>query len=228
MEGSVPTDLKPRLAESYNAIAKRYNEWTEAHHKRRHEQLDKLLSLLTEHQKQDDGISILELGCGAGTFTSNLLLSSPKVHVTANDISKVQLELAKSNIPAAGADITHVTFVEADMMSLSFQPNFFDAIIGFYSLIHLPREEQTEMIKKIKTWLKPGGLVLANFSAEEIAEGTIDEWLGEKTWMYWSGWGAERTAEIFKETGLDVVQREVLEDVVDASFIWILARKVAK
>ena len=95
-----------------------------------------------------------------------------------------------------------------------------------YSIIHLPRAEQVEMLRKIVAWLKPGGWVLANFAAEESAGREMRNWLEEEEGgMFWSGWGSEGTVEKVRDAGLEVVVQETVEDVVDAKFLWILARK---
>ncbi|KAH3919130.1 hypothetical protein HBI56_100290 [Parastagonospora nodorum] len=74
------------------------------------------------------------------------------------------------------------------MLALDFPDSAFDAVTGFQSIIHLPREEQTQLMKKIAGWLKPGGYFLANFSAVELEKLEVDRWLDhEKGWMFWSG-----------------------------------------
>ncbi|RDW56681.1 hypothetical protein BP6252_14033 [Coleophoma cylindrospora] len=112
------------------------------------------------------------------------------------------------------------------MLALDFPPATLDAVVGMYSIIHLPRAEQVEMLRKIVAWLKPGGWVLANFGAEELAGKEAENWLQEeKGWMFWSGWGTEGTLDKVKEVGLEVVVQETVEDETDAKFLWILARK---
>lgn len=86
------------------------------------------------------------------------------------------------------------------MAALSFPDGSFDAVLGFYSIIHLPCAEQTELLQKIARWLKPGGYLLANFAAEEMESLAI-------------------------EVGLEVVVANVEHDIVDASFLWLIAKK---
>ena len=224
-----PTDLKSRLKASYDAIAPKYNEWTIPHSTTRLHYLDQLLSRLPTTSASTP-VSVLELGCGHGIPVTQKLLSYPNFTVTANDLSSAQLALARTNLlpdsPGAAAH-GRLTLVEGDMLTLDFPPTTLDAVIGMYSIIHLPRAEQVEMLHKIATWLKPGGWVLANFGAEESAGIEMQKWLEEdKGWMFWSGWGAEGTVEKVREAGLEVVVRETERDVVDdATFLWILARK---
>ncbi|KAF2498016.1 methyltransferase [Lophium mytilinum] len=222
-----PADLKSRLKASYDAIAPTYNEWTIPHSATRLHYLDKLLSRLPTSTSTP--VSVLELGCGYGVPVTQKLLSYPNFTVTANDISSVQIELARASLLPDPSGPAHgrLKLLECDMLALNFEPGTLDAVVGMYSIIHLPRAEQVEMLRKIVTWLKPGGWLFANFGAEEFAGAENQNWLKEeKGWMFWSGWGSEGTVEKVKEAGLEVVVQETQQDVVDGKvFLWILARK---
>lgn len=169
--------------------------------------------------------NVLELGCGTGIPATKFMLQNdkPSFRVTGNDLSTTQIKLARENLTGFEGKLT---LVEGDMSSLNFPDATFDAVMGFYSVIHLPREEQTQIMKKIYTWLKPGGYFLANFSAEDMERAEIHNWLKhEKGWMFWSGWGKDGSLKIVKDLGLEVLIGEVLEDVGDAMFLWVLAKK---
>jgi ubiquinone/menaquinone biosynthesis C-methylase UbiE len=218
--------MKARLKESYDAMADTYgNRFTKedvsvsvrlGYTKKMIEQL--AASGVTE-------ANVLELGCGSGIPATKFLLENekPKFRVTGNDLSTTQIKLARENL-ASFEDRT--TLIEGDMLALDFPDSTFDAVTGFYSVIHLPREEQTQLMKKIAAWLKPGGYFLANFSGEDMEKAEMDKWLNhEKGWMFWSGWGKEGSLKIVQEAGLEVLIGEVLEDVGDATFLWVLAKK---
>lgn len=219
---TAPSDLKSRLKASYDAIAPRYNEWTVPHSATRLRYLDQVLA----HLPTTSPASLLELGCGSGVPVTQKLLSHANFTVAANDLSSAQVALARANLQA-DAIADRLTLLEGDMLALEFAPASLDAVLGFYSIIHLPREEQVVMLRKIATWLKPGGWLLANFGATEGEGSEAQNWLGEEEgWMFWSGWGVEGTVEKVGDAGLEVVVRETEVDVVDgATFLWILAKK---
>ncbi|KAH5332324.1 hypothetical protein HBI23_071780 [Parastagonospora nodorum] len=74
------------------------------------------------------------------------------------------------------------------MLALDFSNSALDAVTEFNSIMRLPREEQTQLMKKIAGWLEPGGYFLANFSADDLEKLEVDRWLDhEKVWMFWSG-----------------------------------------
>jgi ubiquinone/menaquinone biosynthesis C-methylase UbiE len=228
---TAPKDLKARMKASYDAIAEHYNN----NFTRDHDPIRlKYTTLLLDHLSKTPStvgssqpIQVLELGFGAGSPGTELLLdnSSPQIRVTGNDISTTQLDLAKRNLSSY---IEHgkLELTQGDMLALSFEPGTLMAILGFYSIIHLPRTQQTLMLSKVATWLKPGGFLLANFSEEDMESGTMEKWLDQdKGWMFWSGWGVEGSVRMVKEAGLQVLVEEIVPDVVDANFLWILAKK---
>lgn len=225
---AVPADLKDRMRDCYDNIAHTYN--AKLGNVLDHIRLDyvtRLLALLKDTGRAE--ATLLELGCGAGvpttkTFADN---SAPAITVTANDLSSVQLGLARQHL-ANHVGSGKVTLVLGDMLALDFPPRSFDAVTGFYSIIHLPRDEQVLLVQKIATWLKPGGYFLANFAHEEQESTVMEKWLGEeKGWTFWSGWGANGSVKMVEESGLEVLVKETRESSVDATFLWVIARKGA-
>ncbi|KAH7140994.1 methyltransferase [Dactylonectria macrodidyma] len=219
----ITDERKSRLKESYDAIAPVYNAWTVDHSTTRMHYLDQVLQLLPRRNPDDPGASIitaLELGCGAGVPVTEKLLSDDRFHVTANDISTTQIETAKATLGTERVD-----WVEGDMMALTFPDSSLDVVLGFYSIIHLPREEQDVLLNRIVAWLKPGGVMLVNFTSVDQESIVAEKWLDDKGWMFWSGWGADAMLEKVKQAGLEVLTNDVKKDEGDAEFLWVIARK---
>lgn len=86
--------------------------------------LNKLLLLLEPNS------DVLDLGCGSGVPAD--IEISRKHRITGVDISEAQINLARKNVPLG-------TFIHADASSVEFPPSFFDAVISFYALEHIPR-----------------------------------------------------------------------------------------
>jgi ubiquinone/menaquinone biosynthesis C-methylase UbiE len=220
---SPPLDLKDRLKNTYDIIAEKYNIWAVRDTSIRMKYLDVLLPHLDPSAEEKH---ILELGCGSGNPVLKKLASLNNTQVTANDMSPVQIQFAKQNF-AEEEKAGKVKLIEGDMMTLEFANASFDAIVGMYSLIHLPASEQRTMFSRIAKWLKPGGCMLANFSEEEMAHSIQENWMHEKGWTYWSGLGVQGTMDAIKHVGLEIEFHDVSVDVADANFLWILARKAA-
>lgn len=218
---AVPENLKSRLKNSYNAIAENYTAWATKNAGIRLEYLDRLLALLSPTQDE-----ILELGCGAGIPTTEKLLAhSPSFRITGNDLSSAQIALGKARLKDVAADADRVRWIEGDMMGLDFPGGSFDVVLGFYTIQHLPREEQAAMLEKIVAWLRPGGYMLINFPAEAEENVVMAGWMGPEGWMYHSGWSVEKYRELLKGMKLDIVLDEVKQDNVKAEFLWIVAKK---
>ncbi|CAL5873822.1 uncharacterized protein PFLUO_LOCUS8105 [Penicillium psychrofluorescens] len=219
--------IKDGIRQAYDDIAPTYLTWTQSSHGVRLSYVEAMLKHHGPPDKGATGMNILELGCGAGVPVTEVLAARENTSVTANDISAAQIQLAKKRLPES------VRLIEGDMMELKFDKEHFDAVLAMYSVIHLPRDEQTTMLRRIYGWLKPGGHFLANFAATEFESSSAQSWLGgTKGAMYWSGWGKDKTRAIIGEIGFEVVIDEVVTDVEeqdgvshDVPFHWILAKK---
>ncbi|CAK5265955.1 unnamed protein product [Mycena citricolor] len=114
------------------------------------------------------------------------------------------------------------------MLELEFPEGSFDVVLAFYSIFHLPKEEQALMVEKIKGWLKPGGWILCNFQFEG-KDITREGWFKPEVVMFSSGLGVEGTREMFTQVGgYELVVDEVdIEKVgrFEEKFHWIMAKK---
>jgi SAM-dependent methyltransferase len=99
------------------------------------------------------GARVVDLGCGAG-IPATRQLAGHGLQVLGVDFSAVQLRRAQRLVPAA-------RFVHADMAGLHLRPASADAVTAFYSLIHVPLADQQALFPRIRSWLRPGGYLLA-------------------------------------------------------------------
>jgi cyclopropane fatty-acyl-phospholipid synthase-like methyltransferase len=125
-----------------NQVADAYAQLAHAAPWPRMRWLEKLLAVLPS------SAAVLDLGCGSGDPAAIAL--ARQHHVTGVDISAAQIIKARQNVPRG-------TFLHADLGSVTFSPGSFDAVVSFYTLEHLPREEHAAIFGRIATWLKPGG-----------------------------------------------------------------------
>jgi ubiquinone/menaquinone biosynthesis C-methylase UbiE len=214
--------IKDDIKKAYDDVAGTYLNWTRNTHERRLSYLN--IMLQSFHTAE---MSVLELGCGAGVPCTQILASRKNTSVTANDISEAQIALAKELLPQS------VNLIQGDMMELEFGHKQFDAVLAMYSIFHLPRDEQTVILRRIFDWLKPGGQLLANFSGTEFETASNQSWLGgTQGAMHWSGWGRAETLRLLKDLGFEVEIDEVVSDLEtdngvsrEVPFLWILAKK---
>ncbi len=145
-----------------------------------------------------DGTPVLDLGCGAGVPLTRRL--AERFDVTGVDISARQLELARQHVPNA-------TFIKADLADIAFPPTSFGAVVAFYSIIHVPREEQSPLVGRIHDWLWPGGGFLATW-ATGAWEGDEANWEGWGAPMWWSHYGPEQSMGMLHAAGLVIERAE--------------------
>ncbi|KAF8848791.1 S-adenosyl-L-methionine-dependent methyltransferase [Acephala macrosclerotiorum] len=211
-----PHPSKSLVEEGYDSIAQRYLDWTTSHPSPRTSWLEKLLLYLPRNS------NVLELGCGAGVPCTQVLVQHcSEGTVTGVDISDVQLRLAKEHVPQA-------KLLKRDMMDLEFEGGSLDGVVGFYSLIHLPQEEQVVLMKRISRWLKDEGMVLVNLALFGGKESHESDWLGGGKSMFWSAWDKKDNMEMFKTAGFGILESMVIKDTEDGRevpFLWVLAKK---
>ena len=93
----------------------------------------------------------LDIGCGTGSFSRRLAERSQ--HVLAIDLSPEMIRIARER----SAKFSNIDFQVADVLNLPFDIESFDCIATIATLHHLPL---AEMLFKLKTALKPGGVLL--------------------------------------------------------------------
>ena len=139
------------------------------------------------------GDPVLDLGCGCGVPATAIL--AELYAVTGVDLSPVQIARARRLVPAA-------EFRCADMSTVEFPSHCFAAVVAFFSIIHVPLEEQPAIFKSIYRWLRPGGYLLATVGSVAWT-GTEDDWHGAP--MYLSHADRATYLALLKETGFEVL-----------------------
>jgi SAM-dependent methyltransferase len=177
--------LSVRYDEAYKSASK-YQAWTES------------LNARLESTSR-----VLDLGCGSGIPVVRDLASAGH-HVTGVDFSEVQIRRARERLPQAD-------FVRADITSVDFPAESFDAVVCLYALIHVPLEEQRPLLQRIALWLRPGGWFLCSNGQHEWT-GVDEDWLGSGVAMWWSHTDADTSRDWITASGLVVEQQELVPE----------------
>jgi cyclopropane fatty-acyl-phospholipid synthase-like methyltransferase len=193
-----------RVADAYAALEGEL-EWP------RLRRLRELLELLPKRAR------VLDLGCGSGVPATRALVDAGHT-VVGVDVSREQAERARRYVPEA-------QIVEASALELELEAESLDAVVAFYVIDHLPREEHGTLLASIRSWLRPGGWLLLTFDTADHP-GVVADWLG--TPMFFSQFDPETSERLVREAGFDVVSaaRETqLEGTREVTFLWVLARR---
>lgn len=190
-----------------NAVRRAYDDVSETYAAKRSENGNgRGAKILTEFlDSLSDPSSVLDAGCGQGTPVLEELSASTAAFGV--DFSREQLRLAAANVPDAA-------LVQGDMTTLPFDDAAFDAVVAYWSLIHVPMDDHQAVIDEFARVLRPGGRIL-------LCEGT-NEWIGENPdWlesgvtMAWNIAGAETTRDQLQSAGFAIEDKwgapEVLE-----------------
>ena len=203
---------KNLVSAGYDTMHGRYADWAARDTSRRQRYLMRAagMGLLR-------GGDALDLGCGTGRHVT-AALAAAGYQVTGLDLSARSIEVARRELPSA-------RFVVGDMATADFPAGSFDLVTAFYSIIHLPREEHAEVLRRVAQWLRPGGGFVASLGAS-CGDAYEEDWLGVP--MYWSSWDHRTNRRLITDAGLEILADTVetsLEDGQPVAFQWLIACK---
>lgn len=177
-----------------------------------------LTEVLTDFRKPlpDVGV-LLDLGCGAGEPVAKTF-ADDGWRVIGVDFSKAMLDLAGRHVP-------EMTRLQADMRTLSFAEESFDAITAVYSLFHVPWEDHPRIFTNMRRWLKPGGQVLFTYATRAYTgkrkfSGT-KEFMGQE--LFYSHTTKKELREQLSKAGLKVVRAKD-RSIGGETFMWVTAK----
>jgi SAM-dependent methyltransferase len=130
----------------YRSNAQSYADWAKAPSAR----LKGFLALLPP------GGAILELGCGAGNHSAEMLAAGFRLRAT--DGSPEMAEIASRRL---SHPVETMRFDELD------EQNTYDGVWASACLLHVPRDQLGNILRRIRRALKPDGLFYASFKIGE-------------------------------------------------------------
>ena len=153
-------------------------------------------ALLVElHRRIPPAARVLDVGCGAGVPVARRLVELGH-DVVGVDISMVQLTLAQSHVP-------RLRPVQAEMSALPVASGAFDALVSYYALIHVPRDDHGAVFGEFHRALRGERRVLVCIGTNDNPEDhDNDSWLG--TPMYWSHFDVDTTLELMAGSGFRI------------------------
>lgn len=131
------------------------------------------------------GDRILEIGCGSGRDSAWMLSQGFDVHPTDGVPAMAEQASARLGIPVAVLPFDQISAVEA-----------YDGVWANACLLHVPREQLPDVLRRIHQAARPGGLFYASYKAG-TAEGVdqFDRYYNypDETWLaaaYGNGWSS--------------------------------------
>ncbi|GBE03821.1 bifunctional 3-demethylubiquinone-9 3-methyltransferase/ 2-octaprenyl-6-hydroxy phenol methylase [bacterium BMS3Abin09] len=166
-------------------------------------------------------IRVLDLGCGDGIVTRNILDVDNSISATLVDASDDMLEKAKERLKGfENADYIKATFQEIIEDGLPVRD--YDIVLSSMAIHHLTMDEKSRFFRAINAQLRPDGHFI-NIDVVLPPTDILDGWYMK----IWEEWMTEKRAELkaYDEPSADVIARykdgeenqpDRLEDQLDA------------
>lgn len=111
---------------------------------------------------RQDGVRVLDLGCGTGLELEYYFRLVPRALVTGIDLSEGMLAALKSKFPGKKLQL-----IQGSYFDLPLGENRYDAAVSVESLHHFTKEEKLGLYKKLHAALKDGGyFILTDYFAD--------------------------------------------------------------
>jgi cyclopropane-fatty-acyl-phospholipid synthase len=135
------------------------------------------LDLVAQRAQIEDGMVVMDLGCGWGSFSLWLCRQFPRCHVVAVSNSSSQREFIQGRCEEQG--IENLRVVTTDVNTFEADRKF-DRIVSIEMFEHMRNYQQ--LLHRLATWLKSGGKLFVHiFTHKEYAY--LFETDGEDNWM---------------------------------------------
>lgn len=166
--------------------------------------LFQVLKSFYRHFVADKGeVKVLDLGCGDGIVTSELLSVDGSIRVTLVDGSRDMLDHAKERL----SKFTGLRYREASFQEIiegAHQLGSFDFIVSSLAIHHLPFGGKAALFQRIHSLLNTGGYFL-NIDLVRAGEEELEEWY----MILWREWIEDRKKDlgISEDIFRDIIRR---------------------
>ena len=142
------------------------------------------LEITCEHAGIEDGMEVLELGCGWGSLTLWMATRYPDTAITAVSNSHSQREHITRCARSRG--LSNVNVITSDMNEFTTTARF-DRVVSVEMFEHM--RNYRELFERISRWLKPGGLFFMHIFCNRAVPYAFED-RNDTDWMsryYFSG-----------------------------------------
>lgn len=211
-------DEKDRVTEErkfWDSFAKMYDNFIHKRTSKSYEELFKKLRKDTQNSND-----LLEIATGTGLISIDL--SSQILHITAIDISREMIEIAKSK--AKNQNISNVDFQVGDSCNLDLKNSSFDTVIAS-NVLHLLFKPEKALVEMKRVLKDNGQIIIPTYChGENIKSMLISRLMGLVGFRARNRWSIRSFKEFVEKNGFKIEDFEVFKDKIP--LIYIRARKV--
>ena len=206
---------KSELAASYDRVADQYAD--EFFHELERKPFDRQLLYAFAESVRTRG-EVCEIGCGPGHISR--YLQDRGATMRGIDLSREMVKCAQRLNP-------DISFEQGDMLALNLPDSSLAAIISFYAIIHIERDQVTRALQEMNRVLQPGGLLLISFHG---GEGMLhrDEWYDKPISIDVTLFGSDEMSGYLESAGFEdvaIVEREPYEFEYPTPRVYASAKK---
>lgn len=145
------------------------------------------------------GDTVLDLGCGNGRALKYFV--DKGFQGIGVDVSDKMLDLAKKHVPKG-------KYLKKDFTKLDLKSNSIDAVISFFALNHIPKDQFKIVINLCKQFLRNGGYLLLGM-VKGNEEGYFKGFYGKKMTLYGAAYLEKEIVDILGSMGFEILNKEV-------------------
>lgn len=188
-----------KVEQFYDNLSSQYSELISKCVPRYHEMLYNMFHYIPEEFKPK---RILDLGCGTGNLTDQILKHYPEAEIDALDISEEILSESRKRF----SQVSNIRYIHADFNGLHLPPGSYDLVMSSIAVHHIEDPEKAVLYKEIYQALRPGGIFIfadqTRGITDEIYKISISGWKEEamklgSTQENWDMWMNHQDAHDF-------------------------------
>jgi SAM-dependent methyltransferase len=161
---------------------------------------------------------VCELGCGPGQVAR---------YLKDRGVEMCGVDLSPEMVRVAGRLNPDISFSQGDMLALQFPDDSLAAIVLFYSIIHIQRNDVMRALQEMRRVLAPNGRLFLAFHGGE-GELHRDEWYGEKVSIDFRLFQSAEMAGYLEAAGFQdirIIERDPYEFEHPTKRVYVFAQK---